>query len=84
MTSRASTRFWRLYHQLPPQVQRLADKNYRLWQTNHWHPSLHFKKVGQYWSARVGLHHRALGLDVMDGVLWIWIGTHSEYDDLVG
>jgi len=45
MNSRASTRFWRLYHQLPPEIQRLADKNYRLRVTDHWHPSLHFKKV---------------------------------------
>lgn len=26
------------------------------------HPSLHFKKVGRFWSVRVGLHHRAIGV----------------------
>jgi hypothetical protein len=28
--------------------------------------------------------YRALGTDVEDGILRIWIGTHGEYDKLVG
>jgi hypothetical protein len=32
-------------------------------------PSLHFKKVDNFWSARVGIHHRVLGVEVEDGVL---------------
>jgi hypothetical protein len=47
------------------------------------HPSLHFKKLDGIWSARVGLRHRALAVKVPDGFLWFWIGTHSEYDDIV-
>jgi len=43
---------------------------------------LHFKKLGKFWSARVGLHHRALAAEVEDGMLWVWIGTHAEYDRL--
>ena len=34
-------------------------------------------------TVRAGLHHRALGIGVADGVLWFWIGTHSEYDALI-
>jgi len=48
------------------------------------HASLHFKKVGQYWSARVGLNYRALAVQASDGFIWFWIGTHAEYDNLVG
>jgi hypothetical protein len=33
---------------------------------------------------RVGLHHRALAVEAPDGLLWFWIGTHAEYDKLVG
>ena len=58
--------FWRHYHQLPKDVQQLADKNYDLLRANPHHPSLDFKKVGknkQLWSVRVGDHYRALGLD---------------------
>jgi hypothetical protein len=31
----------------------------------------------------VGLHYRAIGVKAPDGLLWIWIGTHAEYDNLV-
>jgi len=33
------------------------------------HPALHFKRVGAFWSARVGLHHRALGARFRRGAL---------------
>jgi len=33
---------------------------------------------------RVGLHYRALGIDVKDGVCWFWIGTHADYDKIIG
>jgi hypothetical protein len=48
------------------------------------HPSLHFKRTGVLWSVRVGEHYRALGKDVPGGVQWFWIGTHDEYDRLIG
>jgi len=48
------------------------------------HASLHFKKVGQYWSERVGLNYRALAVQASDGFIWFWIGTHAEYDNLLG
>jgi hypothetical protein len=48
------------------------------------HPSLHFKRIAGLWSARVGIGHRVLGAERAYGVLWIWIGTHAEYDRLTG
>ncbi len=80
----ASSRFWSCYERLPESVRRLADKNFELLKANPQHPSLHFKKVGGYRSVRVGLMYRALAVEVNDGLLWFWIGTHAEYDDLVG
>jgi len=47
------------------------------------HPSLHFKKVGKVWSARVGSDYRALATKIDDGFLRVWIGTHTEYDKLI-
>jgi hypothetical protein len=44
------------------------------------HASLRLKKVGEYWSARVGLHYRALAKDHPEGLLWWWIGPHATYD----
>ena len=40
--------------------------------------------LGGGWSVRVGLHHRVIGVEAPDGVLWFWIGAHAEYDILVG
>jgi len=41
------------------------------------------KKVGRFYSARVGLGHRVLGVAIPDGILWFWIGNHAEYDELI-
>jgi hypothetical protein len=68
---------------LPPEVRTLAKKNFELWVRDPRHPSLQFKKVGKYWSARVGLDHRALALSAGDTVKWFWIGSHAEYDRLI-
>ncbi len=77
-------KFWSYYAQLPEDVQKIADNSYELLKTNPNHPSLHFKKVNQYWSVRVGKSYRALGIEVENGILWFWIGTHAEYDRLIG
>jgi hypothetical protein len=82
----ASKRFWACLEALPADVQSLAHKGYALLQTNPTHPSLQFKTVGngRFHSVRVGLYYRALGVPVTGGVHWFWIGTHSDYDKLVG
>ena len=79
----ASRGFWRCYNALPANIQELADKNFELLRADPTHPSLHFKKVGRFRSARVGLQHRALAVEVDDGLLWFWIGDHSEYDKII-
>jgi hypothetical protein len=75
--------FWHHYRRLPQDVQALADKKFELLKANARHSSLHFKKTGELWSVRVGLHYRALALDdPPDGVVWFWIGRHDEYSQL--
>ncbi len=76
-------RFWKCYSALPESVQRVADQNYELLKIDPSHPSLHFKKVGKYWSVRAGKGYRALGFEVKDGISLVWIGTHAEYDKLI-
>ena len=80
----ASPSFWACYHPLPEPIQELADKNFELLKANLSHRSLRFKKVGKYRAVRVGLHYRALAMEAGEDLLWFWIGTHSEYDKLVG
>ena len=79
----ASPSFWVCYEKLPSHIQALADKNFVLLKENPQHPSLHIKKTGKYWSVRVGMRHRGLAVEVEDGLLWFWIGTHAEYDKLL-
>jgi hypothetical protein len=79
-------RFWRCYQQLPASVQETADKNYEMLKSDPFHASLHFKKVGrrkELWSVRAGDHYRALGREKPEGIVWVWIGTHAEYDGLI-
>jgi hypothetical protein len=83
VTHHASPAYWTCYRALPASIQALADKAFALLKADPRHPSLHFKKVGALWSVRVGLHHRAIGVECPDGVLWFWIGTHADYDTLV-
>ena len=79
----ASPGFWRAYGQLPDSVRDLAGKSFALLKADPEHPSLHFKKVDRFWSARVGLRYRALATQVEGGLLWFWIGSHADYDKMI-
>jgi len=80
----ASPKFWAAYEALPSAVQKLADANFALLKRDPRHPSLQFKRVGRYWSVRVGLRYRALAVEADDALLWFWIGSHADYDRLIG
>jgi hypothetical protein len=72
--------------QLPVAVQEQADRAYALWRSDPNHPSLEFKRVSrrqQIYSVRVGIGYRALGLRETAHIYWFWIGTPSEYDQLL-
>jgi hypothetical protein len=58
-------------------------QDFQLLKDNPRHPSLQFKKLGHHWSARVGLHYRAIAVEDGSGYVWVWIGTHAEYDKLI-
>ena len=83
MTHHATAKFWRFYGQLPPEIQRLADKSFALLKNDPSRASLHFKKVGRYWSARIGSHYRALAVSDGDALVWFWIGRHDEYERII-
>lgn len=83
MTHIASPSFWASYDRLPQAIRELADKNFDLLKTNPSHPSLHFKNVGKYWSVRVGRKYRAVAIESTEGLLWFWIGAHSEYEKII-
>jgi hypothetical protein len=79
----ATPEFWYSYRQLPDAVRDLADKNFALLRTDPHHPSLRLKRIGAFWSARIGLGYRALARDRDGGLVWFWIGDHADYDRLI-
>ncbi len=83
MKHETASSFWATYDELPIEIRKLADKNFQLLKNDAAHPSLQFKKVGKLWSARVGSDYRALATRIDGGFLWVWIGTHAEYDKLI-
>jgi hypothetical protein len=75
--------FWQTYNKLPSNVQNLAKSYFNKLKQQSRYPSLNLKKVGRYWSIRIGKKHRALAVESDSGLLWFWIGTHDEYDQLI-
>jgi len=80
---RTTPQFWKRFDALTNDLQTLARKNFELLKENPRHPSLHFKKVGDYWSARVGMNYRVLAVEDGNDFIWVWIGSHAEYDKLI-
>jgi hypothetical protein len=64
-------------------VQERARENFKLLEINPKYPSLQFKKVGKFWSARVSLNYRSLAVEDGEDFIWVWIGTHDEYDHMI-
>ena len=87
MTSRAQENFWRCFDNLPADVQQQARERFHLWQKDAFNAALHFKPLlGDVWSLRVNRvnqQYRALARRKGSLVVWFWIGTHGDYDDLV-
>ena len=80
---RTTSRFWACFDKLSESIQRTAKQKFELLKTNPSHPSLRFKKVGKFWSARVGISHRALAIQDGTDFIWVWIGNHDEYDRMI-
>jgi hypothetical protein len=85
--SKRTKAFRDLFAALPESVQRDAEAAYRQFQVDPSHASLRFRPAQAHkdvYLLRVGLHYRALALRQPDCWIWFWIGTHAEYDKLLG
>jgi len=58
--------------------QILARRNFELLKSDLNHPSLSFKKVGEFWSARFGINYRSLAFKDGEDYIWGWIGSHEK------
>lgn len=87
MISLTRPSFWRAYQTLDPRTREAARRAYQQFAVNSAHPSLRFKKLGGYdhiWSVRINEQYRAVGERRGDTVIWVWIGSHNEFDKLFG
>ena len=87
MISRTKKKFWDCFYSLPLQTQKDAKEAFRMFQENPFHAGLNFEKLqnSAYRSVRIGLHYRALGqMTSSNTITWVWIGTHAEYDKMIG
>jgi mRNA-degrading endonuclease RelE of RelBE toxin-antitoxin system len=80
---KTTTRFRKCLKDLPPPIQKTAQDNFELLKENSRHPSLHFKKIGRFWSVRIGLDYRVLALEDDSDFIWVWIGGHDEYERII-
>ena len=86
MKSRTTRSFREALAALSPEIREQARDAYRRFMVDPSHPGLRFKKVHPslpIYSARVGRGYRALGTLKDDTIIWYWIGTHAEYDQLI-
>jgi hypothetical protein len=86
LRSRLHPNFRRHFEQLPEDVQQRARDAYGRFSADPFHPGLHFKQIREsHWSVRVGRSYRAVGLRTSDDeIVWYFIGTHDEYERLLG
>jgi mRNA-degrading endonuclease RelE of RelBE toxin-antitoxin system len=86
LRSRTTRRFRKAFSRLPKPVQERAREAYRRFVENPDHPGLRFKQVHPtepIYSVRIGRNYRALGVREDDAMIWFWIGSHADYDDLI-
>jgi len=67
--------------------QQAARLAYRQFVGDPFHNSLRFKKLSGHtdlWSVRVTISVRAVAHRDGDTVVWVWIGSHNEFDSKFG
>ena len=67
--------------------RKAARRAYAMFAQNPDHPALRFKKLGgcdRVWSVRINEQYRAIGERQGATIIWVWVGTHNEFDNLFG
>ena len=86
--SALSPKFFDTYRHLPARIRAKARESYRLFAADP--ASVKFKAIkrlangNQLCSARVTRDYRVLGVLMNDIVVWFWIGSHDNYERLIG
>lgn len=80
--------YWDTFEDLPEDVKKLAEKNYKLWRESKNSPGLRFKQIHKslpIYSFRVGMKHRTVGVEAPDGkIAWFWVGSFETFKKAIG
>jgi len=86
MNSRTTSRFRKALDGLPAHIRQQAADAFAIFQQDPYHPSLHFKRIHStqpIYSARITRGYRAVGIIEGDTIIWFWVGSHADYDNLL-
>ena len=75
-----------MHEALPEQIQRQAKTAFRKFQQDPHQAGLQFKQVHEVkpiYSARISRDYRAVGIKNDEEIIWFWIGSHSDYNNLL-
>ncbi|MCK4939026.1 MAG: hypothetical protein KAR80_01960 [Rhodospirillaceae bacterium] len=80
--------YWETFDDLPIDVKKLAEKNYKLWKESKNSPGLRFKQIHKtlpIYSFRVGMKHRTVGVETDDDkIAWFWVGSFETFNKTIG
>ena len=86
MNSHIDPEFRKCLAKLSREKKQAAIDAYKQWKQDPFAGSLRFKCVDQksnIWSVRIGIHYRAFGARDDDEIIWFWIGSHEEANNLI-
>jgi hypothetical protein len=84
--STTTAEFRRLLATLPADTQAQAYRAFDRFLEDPFDRSIEFKRLRgsrSLYSARIGLHCRALAEREGDRIRWFWIGSHADYDRII-
>ena len=84
MNSKVTRHYIDAFDRLPGHIKQNVRSKYTQFKTEPFHESLQFKQtVLGIWSVRINMQYRVLGRRNGNTIVWFWIGTHGEYDNLL-
>ena len=86
MSSHTTQQFRKLLKNLPKEIRKQAKEAYKHFEDNPYHPALYFKRIHStkpIYSIRISRDYRAVGIQHNNGIIWFWIGSHSDYDKIL-
>ena len=79
--------YWDTFEDLPEDIKKLAEKNYKLWRESKNSPGLRFKQIHKslpIYSFRVGMKHRTVGVETDDNkIAWFWVGSFETFNKTI-